>query len=160
MNIYFDSLNYNNNKYFICVTDNGINFIGSPNQELEEVLNFYPEANLTHRKLDREKQEISEYLAGERKKFDLPIDLVGTEFQMKVWNAIRSIPYGKTITYLEIANMINNPKAIRAVGTAVGRNPILMIIPCHRVIRSDGIDSGYRGGLAMKKELLILEKRG
>lgn len=89
--------------------------------------------------------------------FTIPIDVYGTAFQLAVWNTVREIPYGETHSYSEIAERIQKPNAVRAVGTAVGANPLLITIPCHRVIGKNGKLTGFRGGLAMKKELLKLE---
>jgi methylated-DNA-[protein]-cysteine S-methyltransferase len=102
-------------------------------------------------------QQFDEYFDGKRKYFNLPLSLHGTAFQMKVWNALQKIPYGKTISYGELAAIIGNPKASRAVGMANNRNPIPIIIPCHRVIGHDGSLTGYAGGLDLKRELLELE---
>ena len=103
------------------------------------------------------KNQLIEYFEGKRKIFSIPIDLQGTRFQLKVWNELIKIPYGTTTTYLEIAKRIGNPKAVRAVGTAIGKNPICIIIPCHRVISSDGSIGGYSGGVDNKKKLIYLE---
>ncbi len=91
------------------------------------------------------------------REYDEPISLMGTNFQKEVWHTIRKVPYGKTITYKEIAEHIGKPKAIRAVASAVGANPIAYIVPCHRVVRQDGADSGYRWGLPLKQKLLDKE---
>lgn len=102
-------------------------------------------------------RQLEEYLAGKRKKFNLPLDTTGTPFQKKVWEELRKIPYGKTCSYKDIANRIKNPKAVRAVGGANGRNPLCIIVPCHRVIANNGSLGGYSGGLEMKHRLLSLE---
>ena len=102
--------------------------------------------------------QFGEYFKGKRKSFNLPLTMRGTDFQMKVWNALKKIPYGKTAGYGEIAVKIGNPKACRAVGMANNRNPIAIIVPCHRVIGRDGSLTGYGGGLELKKLLLELEK--
>ncbi len=104
------------------------------------------------------RQQLDEYFAGGRKDFDLPLCPRGTEFQKKVWSALREIPYGETRAYGEIAAAVGNPKAARAVGMANNRNPISVIVPCHRVIGSDGKLVGYGGGLDKKKFLLDLER--
>jgi len=101
--------------------------------------------------------QIKEYLAGKRKQFKLPLAMHGTEFQMAVWQALQKIPYGETRSYKEIAAMIDRPKAVRAVGMANNRNPISIIVPCHRVIGHDGKLVGYGGGLPLKQFLLELE---
>lgn len=103
-------------------------------------------------------QQLREYFAGKRLVFDLPLAPQGTPFQLKVWQALQEIPYGETISYSELANRIGNPRAVRAVGAANGSNPIPIIIPCHRVIGSNGALVGYGGGLPIKKKLLALEK--
>lgn len=103
--------------------------------------------------------QIMEYLEGRRREFDFPYLLRGTQFQRKVWQALCDIPYGETRTYGEIAAAVGSPGAARAVGMANHRNPILIAVPCHRVIGADGSLTGYGGGLDMKKALLQLEKQ-
>ena len=105
------------------------------------------------------KQQIDEFFAGERKAFDLPLAPLGTEFQKKVWNALQEIPYGETRTYGEIAAAVGNPKAARAVGMANNKNPIAIIIPCHRVVGANGKLVGYAGGMERKMFLLELERK-
>ena len=104
-------------------------------------------------------EQIKEYLEGKRKEFDLPIFLEGTEFQKNVWTTLKEIPYGVTKTYKEIAVSIGNEKACRAVGNANNKNPISIVIPCHRVIGSNGKLVGYAGGLSIKENLLELENK-
>ena len=101
--------------------------------------------------------ELEEYFAGERREFAVPLEPVGTTFQQRVWQALREIPYGTTISYGEIARRIGQPRASRAVGLANGRNPISIIVPCHRVIGANGTLTGYGGGLDRKRFLLALE---
>lgn len=103
--------------------------------------------------------QLNEYLAGIRMQFDLPLAPKGTPFQQAVWNALLTIPYGETRSYLQIAQAIGNPKACRAVGMANHNNPIGIIIPCHRVIGANGKLTGYAGGLNIKEALLLLEKQ-
>jgi len=105
----------------------------------------------------RVKRELKEYFAGERRRFEVPLEPAGTEFQRQVWQALTDIPYGETCSYREIAEIIGNPKAVRAVGAANGANPIPIIVPCHRVIGSDGSLTGFGGGLDAKRYLLDLE---
>ena len=100
--------------------------------------------------------QFSAYFAGERHAFDLPLSQHGSEFQLQVWRALAQIPYGQTRSYADIADTIGNPKAVRAVGAANGRNPLPIIVPCHRVIGRDGTLTGYAGGLAIKQFLLVL----
>ena len=104
-------------------------------------------------------QQLREYFAGQREDFDLPLVLNGTPFQLSVWRNLQKIPYGKTVSYLDLAKRIGNPKAVRAVGLANGSNPIPIIVPCHRVIGSNGSLTGFGGGLPTKQKLLALESR-
>lgn len=101
--------------------------------------------------------ELEEYFRKERKEFDIPLLMVGTDFQKQIWNALIEVPYGKTETYLALSEKINNPKAIRAVASANGANAISIFIPCHRIIGSDKSLVGYAGGTQAKKELLDIE---
>lgn len=122
----------------------------------------------THRTYEGIKQEtplinkayrqLSEYLLGERKRFDLPLNPQGTVFQQQVWKALCDIPYGETRSYKQIAEAIGNPKAVRAVGMANNRNPLLIVVPCHRVIGANGKLVGYAAGIEKKEFLLKLEK--
>ena len=103
------------------------------------------------------KDELEEYFAGKRKVFDLPLRAEGTDFQKKVWAQLEKIPYGETRTYGEVAQMMGNPKASRAIGMANHNNPILILTPCHRVIGADGSLTGYAAGIEAKKYLLDFE---
>ena len=102
-------------------------------------------------------REMEEYFAGKRKEFDVPLAAEGTPFQASVWKAISSVKYGASITYTELARRAGHPDAVRAAGTATGRNPITIIVPCHRILGSDGTLTGYAGGLDRKRGLLELE---
>lgn len=104
-------------------------------------------------------QQLAEYLAGSRRSFDLPLAPSGTDFQRRVWSALAAIPYGQTRSYGELAGQLGQPGAQRAVGSANGRNPIAIVIPCHRVIASGGGLGGYSAGLARKQWLLEMERR-
>jgi O-6-methylguanine DNA methyltransferase len=101
--------------------------------------------------------ELEQYFAGKRRRFDFPLDLRGTEFQISCWQALVEIPYGETRSYADIARAVGKPNAFRAVGMANNRNPIAIVVPCHRVIASDGGLCGYGGGLDIKRKLLELE---
>ncbi|MFL1543692.1 methylated-DNA--[protein]-cysteine S-methyltransferase [Pseudomonas sp. O39] len=105
-------------------------------------------------------QQLKEYFAGTRHQFELELDFTGTEFQKQVWQALLTIPFGETRSYSQIAQQIGNPKAVRAVGAANGRNPISIIAPCHRVIGASGGLTGFAGGLEAKQYLLALEGAG
>jgi methylated-DNA-[protein]-cysteine S-methyltransferase len=104
-------------------------------------------------------RQLQAYFRGDLKEFDVPLAMEGTGFQLRVWNTLRKIPYGETISYARLAELIGNPKAVRAVGLANGSNPIPIIVPCHRVIGSDGSLTGFGGGLSTKKKLLALESK-
>jgi len=120
----------------------------------------FPEAFLIKDReaLQRYTMELAEFLEGGRRSFSVPVDVKGTPFQEEVWEALMAIPYGETCSYGEIAERINKKSAVRAVGTAIGANPVLMVIPCHRVIGKNGSMTGYRGGIEMKQLLLELER--
>ena len=104
-------------------------------------------------------RELTAYFAGELRQFSLPLAPIGTPFQLDVWNALRAIPYGETRSYGELAERIGRPAAVRAVGAANGANPLPIVVPCHRVIGSNGSLTGFGGGLPLKQALLALERR-
>lgn len=110
--------------------------------------------------LQHAEMEIHQYLEGKRNSFTVKLDPRGTSFQMRVWELLKTIPYGSTCSYKQIAKQLNDPNASRAVGTANGKNPLSLIVPCHRVITSSGRLGGYAGGLSIKERLLRLEKTG
>lgn len=103
-------------------------------------------------------EELKEYFGGERRQFSIPLDLRGTEFQLKCWRALLDIPYGETRSYRDLAEAIGHPLAFRAVGMSNNRNPVAIVVPCHRVIAADGSLCGYGGGLDIKRKLLDLER--
>jgi methylated-DNA-[protein]-cysteine S-methyltransferase len=130
------------------------------------VLSFRPQETLARKKVTCVRDpaalrpyitHLREFLAGERRDFDVPLDLRGTEFQLRCWNQLMKIPYGEVITYAQLAQRVGSPNGFRAVGHANGQNPIAIVVPCHRVIASDGTLGGYGGGLPMKQWLLDLE---
>lgn len=102
-------------------------------------------------------RELEQYFAGRRREFRFPLDLRGTDFQVACWRALQAIPYGETRSYADIARVVGKPHAFRAVGMANNRNPLAIVVPCHRVIASDGTLCGYGGGLEVKRKLLELE---
>lgn len=127
------------------------------------VISIHPYNNPSGKKIETSLikeafQQLNEYLQGIRKIFDLPLNPRGTEFQKQVWKALLEIPYGETRSYKQIAETIGNPKAVRAVGMANNRNPLLIVVPCHRVIGANGKLTGYGAGLEKKEFLLRLEK--
>jgi methylated-DNA-[protein]-cysteine S-methyltransferase len=113
--------------------------------------------NSAHQILLRTERELKEYFSGKRKEFTVPLDLRGTPFQKQVWEALLGIGFGETRTYGQLASQLGNPKATRAVGAANGRNPIAIIVPCHRLVGFDGKLTGFAGGLDAKAHLLQLE---
>lgn len=150
-------------RMYIAATSKGLCYVGSHNKSFEElsqwVMNRIPNRVLLQddKRLHPYAAELTEYFQGKRKSFAMTSDLYGTSFQLAVWNALREIPYGQTQSYSDIANHIQKPAAVRAVGAAIGANPVLITIPCHRVIGKNGALTGYRGGVEMKKQLLRLE---
>lgn len=108
--------------------------------------------------LDEARRQLAEYFSGARRVFDLPLDMRGTDFQQQVWRGLLDIPYGQTRSYAALAAAIDRPKATRAVGAANGRNPLSIVVPCHRVIGGNGQLTGFAGGLAAKRFLLDLER--
>ena len=140
----------------------GLLYIAESNGAITDVA-FRPVSDALEKEtplISRTAEMLHEYFNGDRKEFDLPLDPHGTAFQKKAWNALLTIPYGQTRSYKEQAEAIGNVKACRAVGAANGKNPISIIIPCHRVIGTDSSLVGYGGGLDVKKALLELERRG
>ncbi len=125
-----------------------------------EALNFEPDSAWEYDRTCFKEilSQLDDYFAGKRKTFSLNLHPIGTEFQKKVWSELEKIPYGETINYGELAKRIGNPKASRAVGAANGKNPIPIVIPCHRVIGKNGSLTGFGGGLDIKKQLLDLEE--
>lgn len=113
-----------------------------------------------HPHLQRAAEQLDEYFEGKRRTFDVPLDLAGTPFQQKVWKQLSRVPYGASTSYLLHAQAVDAGRAVRAVGTAIGRNPVSIIVPCHRIVASNGALAGYAGGLERKRYLLALEAAG
>ena len=142
----------------LCLLWFGTNEVGLA---VEDMISRKLDAEFVERNdevLEKTRKQVNEYLSGNRKEFDIPLLMIGTDFQRRVWKALIRIPYGATSTYGRIAEDIGIPRAFRAVGGAAGANPISIIIPCHRVIGSNGGLVGYGGGLPLKKWLLRLEQ--
>jgi len=118
-----------------------------------------PELDQQHSILLETERQLSEYFAGKRTQFELPLEPRGSEFQERVWGALREIPFGKTRSYRDLAEAIGSPKASRAIGAANGKNPLSIVVPCHRVIGTDRTLTGFAGGLETKATLLALEAR-
>jgi methylated-DNA-[protein]-cysteine S-methyltransferase len=148
-------------KVFVASTEKGVcrvDFLTSEEAFLRKLSKNFPEDIIRDdRKNQKILSQLMKYLKGELRRFDCPLDMQGTSFEKKVWSALKRIPYGKTQSYKDIAKSVGHPKAFRAVGNANGSNPMPLIIPCHRVIASDGGLGGYGHGLKIKKQLLALE---
>jgi len=153
--MYYCYLNTPIGELLLAGEDGALAMIGFPKGSMRRD----PEADWIYNEkpLANARQQLKEYFAGARKEFDLPLRIKGTEFQVSVLNALQEIPYGRTASYGEIAKRIGRPKAVRAVGAANGRNPIPIVVPCHRVIGSSGDLTGFGGGLDTKAALLRLE---
>jgi len=153
--MYYCYLNAPIGDLLLAGDDEALSLVGFPQGKMRHD----PEPNWIYNEkpFAAARQQLEEYFAGERKDFDLPLHLSGTDFQVRVLEELQRIPYGETTTYGAIAERIGRPKAGRAVGAANGRNPIPIIIPCHRVIGSSGKLTGFGGGLDTKEELLRLE---
>ncbi|MBB3111182.1 methylated-DNA-[protein]-cysteine S-methyltransferase [Paenibacillus phyllosphaerae] len=155
---------YGDWKFHLAATDQGLCYVGSQGLPKEEMLSWInkamPGCALIEdtAALEPYVAQFRAYLEGSARNFSVPLDSRGTDFQKSVWDALMQIPYGHTVSYSDIASKIGRPAAVRAVGTAIGANPILITIPCHRVVGKRGALTGYRGGLAMKTELLALER--
>ena len=135
--------------------NDGLSMIGFPKGSMRREPE--PDWIFNEKQLTEARRQLREYFAGDRREFDLPVRLSGTEFQVSVLQALQQIPYGETVSYGEIARRIGRPRAVRAVGAANGRNPVPIVVPCHRVIGSTGDLTGFGGGLDTKEALLRLE---
>lgn len=159
--VYWTLVTYEDWHMYIAATDRGLCYVSS---EAYDDFARWIKARVQHGTLMQDDQqmqayktELIEYFQGKRKQFTLPLDLYGTPFQLAVWNALCDIPFGQTRAYSDIANQIKKPKAVRAVGAAIGANPVLIVVPCHRVIGKNGALTGFRCGMEMKKTLLQIE---
>ena len=156
---YFTTVDGQFGRLTLVATDRGLRALLWPDDSVSRVpLPAEMIAEEEHPMLSAARLQIEEYLAGERIEFDLKFDLRGTEFQQEVWLGLASIPLGETSTYGEQAMRIGRPKAVRAVGAAVGRNPISVILPCHRVIGASGDLTGFAGGIETKRSMLAFER--
>lgn len=150
-------------RFLLAATDGGLCYTGSQNRDVEELEAWaakrFKGSELVENaeKLALYVEQFKQYFNGERKVLDFSIHYEGTDFQKGIWHALQDIPFGETTTYSAIAQIIGNPKAVRAVGTAIGANPVMVVIPCHRVIGKNGTLTGFRGGPEMKEKLLELE---
>ncbi len=156
--MYYDIQNFSAGRIIAVIKgDEGLRYIGF--QQGKHPLSISENWKKNSKMLKNTFDQLHAYFAGKLFQFDLPVAPLGTSFQKSVWNALMDIPYGHTVSYGDIAAAIGKPKACRAVGGANGKNPIPIVIPCHRVIGADGRLTGYGSGLKIKAELLSLEKR-
>ena len=164
--MYYDRLAFKEYYFSLVVSQQGLAYLGLHDESPAQLEAYFakqkrpitlvqaPHQTATYR------TELLAYLAGERQAFTFPVDFgsQGTEFQRQVWQALLAVPYGTSSSYGALAAAIGRPQAYRAVGSAVGKNPISLVIPCHRILRQDGRLGGYGGGLPLKKDLLSLEQ--
>ena len=155
--LFFASDKINGIKLDVIISGNGIREILINKNSDSDFLSLMTKISSEDQKAKEVFKQMREYFKRERKDFDLPLEIIGTDFQKKVWNELSKIPYGETISYGELANRMGDKNLMRAVAAANGANPIPIIIPCHRVIGTDGSLTGYGGGLDVKKKLLELE---
>ncbi|REE80148.1 methylated-DNA-[protein]-cysteine S-methyltransferase [Paenibacillus taihuensis] len=162
-NIYWTTFYHENWQLYMAATDEGLCYVGTPNASFEELTSWvkkrFPGVALMKNDAAMAvySDELSKYLSGELQQFGLPLHLIGTPFQMSVWEALQNIPHGRTCSYSDVAAQLGKERAVRAVGTAIGANPVLFVVPCHRVVGKDGSLTGYRGGMDVKEVLLKLE---
>ncbi len=153
--MYYCYLNTPIGDLLLAGDEKALSLVGFPQGKMRR--DPHPDWIFNEKPFAAARRQLQEYFAGKRKDFDLPLNLSGTEFQVRVLEELQRIPYGETTSYGEIARRIGRPKAVRAVGAANGRNPIPIIVPCHRVIGSSGDLTGFGGGLDTKEALLRLE---
>lgn len=161
--IHWSVLHQGDIQLFLAASNKGLCYVALPNESFETMRQWliahFPSSIFVKNedRLRPYSDEIHHYFQKRRKVFSMPLDLQGTSFQLSVWNELRRIPYGEVRSYSDIATALDNPKATRAVGAANGRNPVPIIVPCHRVIGKNGTLTGFRGGLRFKERLLQLE---
>ncbi|MBF0713723.1 methylated-DNA--[protein]-cysteine S-methyltransferase [Gemella sp. GH3] len=163
MNVYYDVLIEDKYKYFISCTNKGLVYVDilKLDENLIYLKSLCPKGDIikSKDKLSFYKEQLRDYFLGNLTNFNFPMDLYGTDFQKEVWKILADINYGKTVTYTDIATMLGRKNSVRAVATAIGKNPLSIFLPCHRVIGKDGKLRGYIGGLERKRELLDLEEQ-
>ena len=150
---YFDFYESPMGRMLIVATDQGLSGLYFVDQKYYREVGRDWLRGEQHRIVRQTARELTEYFAGTRKEFDITLAAEGTSFQASIWKAISSVKYGQSITYSELARRAKHPEAVRAAGTATGRNPITIIVPCHRIVGSDGSLTGYAGGLDRKRAL-------
>lgn len=163
--IYYDQLQFDDYAFLVAVSNKGVVYVDILSDEIIGLTAFFAkygeEVVLEHspKIVASYKTQLSDYLLGKRQKFDLVVDFGkrGTDFQQAVWRELLKVPFGESSNYSSLAETVGRPQATRAVGTAVGKNPIPIIVPCHRILRKDGGIGGYAGGLPLKYRLLGIE---
>jgi len=160
---YAGTMNSPVGEIWLCATEDGLCYVAFDAPDVEawpfgKRYGIQPVFVSFHERLEPTRKQLKRYFDGDLQEFDLSLDVRGTVFQRNVWQLLSEIPYGETRTYGDIAMMLGKPKAARAVGQAVGANPISIVVPCHRIVGSDGTLTGYGGGLARKQFLLELEQ--
>jgi len=162
--VYWTEFKHDFWNFYIAATEKGLCFVGSQGEDFDE-LTSWAAKKLKGFVLLNDKENMKPYTEALKRYFNneakdqkISLDLYGTDFQKEVWSALQNIPHGDTLTYSEVAKLVNKPKAVRAVSTAIGANPVMIVVPCHRVIGKNGSLAGFRGGLDMKERLLALEK--
>lgn len=164
--IYYDVVDYGKYHFLVSASEKGLIYLDVATGELANLLAYLKKAKEPFELVADEKklliytEQLHAYFKGQRQTFDLPLDLTGygTVFQQAVWQELLKIPFGQESSYSQLATAIGRPKATRAVGSAVGKNPIAIIVPCHRVLRKNNSIGGYAGGLPLKYQLLALEE--
>lgn len=162
--IYWTYFQEGQTRFLLAATARGLCFTGALNKEVDELEVWahkkYKQVELVEdaAKLQVYIEEFAHFMCGNSQEISCPLDVLGTMFQQQVWDALQKIPYGEVVSYQDIADRIGRPTAVRAVGGAIGANPVMIRIPCHRVIGKNGALTGFRGGMPMKELLLTLER--
>lgn len=162
--MYWGMLQHNEQTFYLAASNSGVCRVMLSTEPFQFMIDWLQRRNLRGNLVHDEERvspylkQLKEYMEGRRTNFTAPVDLHGTEFQIMVWHQLQSIPVGETRSYSDIANAIGRSKSVRAVGAAIGANPVPIVVPCHRVIGKNGALAGYQGGLDLKRELLELER--
>lgn len=157
--MFYSTMEVFGRKVYVARDLVGITYLGSPLDDKEYMIEYFKDIPLERddTKFDDLRQQMREFESNRRSYFNLPLHMIGTEFRLSVWKALQTIPYGTIVTYTDVAKMIGKPKAVRAVASAIGKNPLMILVPCHRVNGKNGGLHGFGGGLDLKVELQDLE---
>lgn len=161
--LFYTSVTLLERPFILAATERGLCYVDSSEESLTHLTGWVKRSMPTFNLIEDADfmepyyQQLKSYLNGDLTNFDVPLAINGTKFQLLVWEALREIPYGKTLNYSDIADKINQPQAVRAVANAIGANPLLIFVPCHRVIGKDGTLTGFRSGINLKRQLLTIE---